>query len=179
VTWSSSGTGDTEVHYTPISGIKLDKTAPTGSITPSVSVTETSTITLNLNKADAASGVAQMRLANENGVWTEWIPYSAVETWTLSDGIGVKTVYCQFMDNAGLTSPVYSCTVTVQTPESTPSAFVSEPTATPTVMSSPTVQPSPTPDIPELQSWMVLLLLATSAALLLALSLKKRNLLKT
>ena len=176
ISWSSPGTGATEVHYAPLSGIKLDKTAPTGSISSSVGVTVSPTVTLNLYADDATSGVSLMRLANEDDTWTSWLPYTTQQSWTLSSGIGVKTVYVQYMDNAGLTSPVYGCTVTVQNPQASSNAYATtEPTATPTETSSPTDQPSTTPDIPELQGWMVPLLLAASAVLMLTLFLKKRS----
>ncbi len=168
ISWNSPDTGPIEVHYGAINGIKLDKTAPSGSVTTTSSVTQSSTITLSFYAYDATSGVTGMRLKNENGDWSGWMPYTSTKSWTLSSGYGVKTVYVQYMDNAGLTSPTYSCAVTVQTPiEPSSNPFVSEPTATPTV--------SPTPPVSEFSVWMVLFLLAASSLLILALVSKKRS----
>ncbi len=36
-----------------------------------------------------------MRFSNDNVTWSAWEPYNAAKAWSLSGGIGVKTVYCQ------------------------------------------------------------------------------------
>ena len=112
--------------------IVLDTTVPNGSIeinngalsTTSTSVTITSTVT-------DANGVAQMRLRNEGGNWSDWEEVTA-KTWILPSGLGSKTVFAQFKDYAGLVSSDSSATIQLVEPE---------PSASPT----PTPKPSSTP----------------------------------
>jgi hypothetical protein len=63
---------------------------------------------LTLDGTDDTSGVGQMRLSNDNSSWTGWMNFSSSKIWGLSDGDGPKTVYAQFMDNAGNVSGVVS-----------------------------------------------------------------------
>lgn len=97
---------------TDTSTIKLyvDSTAPTGSI--SINNGNASTyitrVTLNLSATDTETDVAEMRFANAGGLWSAWEPYSSSKSWSLSSGSGSKTVYVQFKNNAGQTSPTYS-----------------------------------------------------------------------
>jgi hypothetical protein len=115
--WSIDNAGNEESHLI-LTGIKLDKTAPTGSITINNDATyTTSTLaTLTLTAVDANSGVYQVRFSN-NGVWdTEpWETSSSTKAWTLPIGDGIKAVYYQIKDNAGLTSQTYSDTITLDT----------------------------------------------------------------
>ena len=103
-----------------------------------------------------------MRLSNGDGQWSEWEPCVSSKTWNLQGGDGTKTVSVQYMDNAGLISPViqrhsYSSNDTsfptklsinaihnqLQLLHQPQLSATSTPTATPTV--SPTVQPSTVP----------------------------------
>ncbi len=174
-TWNVYGTDTMELQHVTVTGIKLDKTAPFGSITPSSSTVYSPAITLFLAATDDVSGVWQMRFSNGGNEWSNWESYSVSKAWTLQEGTGVKTVTVQYMNNAGLTS-TYSCTVTLAT--SNPQA-TSSPTATPTTKNaspsnSPTTQPSATPQIPELNLQAVLIVLAAST-LMLALVWKRRR----
>jgi hypothetical protein len=184
-TWNLYETGIVELSHVTLTGIKLDKTTPTGSITPSSINVDTPIISLSLNATDNVSGIAQMRFANENSDWSTWEPYATSKTWTLQNGDGTKTVNVQYMDAAGLTSSTYSCIVNLETPKPTPSptltptikpAATASPSPTPTTSlspsNSPTVQPSATPQAPELNIEMVLVLLAAST-LMLALIFKR------
>lgn len=180
-TWNVYGTGTMELPHVALMGIKLDTTAPTGSISQSNNIVDTSTITLSLNANDDVSGIAQMRFANENGDWSSWEAYATSKTWSLQEGGGTKIISVQYMDNAGLTSSPYSCTVTLQTPKASPSPTLSatiEPAATvspsPKTSPSTTVQPSATPQMPELNIQMVLVLLAVST-LMIALIFKRKR----
>jgi hypothetical protein len=137
-TWDVYGTGLNDLPHVTLTEIKLDKTAPVGSIITSAT-TSTTTITLALSATDGTSGIAQMRFSNDNTVWSDWEPYASSKTWTLQGGDGQKTVSVQFRDNAGLTSP-YSCIVTLETPQPSPTA-----TPTPTPSPTPSQTPSPTP----------------------------------
>ncbi len=140
-TWNFYGSGLSELPHTTITGIQLDKTAPTGSIT-TASTTDNPTITLALSATDDPIGIAQMRFSNDNSSWSNWEPYASSKTWTLQDGTGQKTVFAQFMNNAGLTS-TFNYMLTLETKQPTAA------TATPTTTTSPTPQsttnPTPSP----------------------------------
>ncbi len=47
------------------------------------------------------SGAAQMRFSNDDLTWSSWEAYGASRSWTLSAGDGPKTVFAQFLDEAG------------------------------------------------------------------------------
>jgi dipeptidyl aminopeptidase/acylaminoacyl peptidase len=87
-----------------------DEVAPTGTvvINGGAKKTETRNVVLTLSASDAepGSGVAEMRIKNSDGDWSEWMPYAASKDWTLSagrgkKGQGKKTVYVQYRDAAG------------------------------------------------------------------------------
>jgi len=142
-TWNVYGPILNELPHVTIFGIKLDKTAPSGTIN-GMSIAQTPIITLTLVATDVTSGVAQMRFSNDYVTWSDWEPYQTSKTWNLLEGDGLKTVSTQFSDNAGLTS-IYNYTLmleTLQPPTLTPS-----PTQMPTVTIEPTSTetPSPTP----------------------------------
>jgi hypothetical protein len=119
--WSVDQFGNEESPHQTLTQVKLDKTAPQGSlqIGNRAKYTNTGSVTLNLTASDAVSGVKQVRLSND-GVWdTEsWEIASAARSWTLTSGDGLKTVYLQIMDNAGLTAS-YSAQVTLDTTKPT------------------------------------------------------------
>jgi hypothetical protein len=87
--------------------LKIDKSAPTGSviIDDGASRTRSRSVTLTLNATDPSpgSGVSQMRISNtESGLSSGiWEAYSTTKAWTLSSGKGTKTVYVQYRDGAG------------------------------------------------------------------------------
>ncbi len=108
--WSIDNAGNEELPHKILTGIKLDKTAPAGSITinnDDTYATSTS-VTLTLTATDATSGIAEMRFSLDNTTYTEWQTYTTSKSWTLQDGDGAKTVYYQIKDNAGLVSITYS-----------------------------------------------------------------------
>jgi PKD repeat protein len=128
--WSVDNAGIEEIPHKILTGIKLDKTVPDGSIVinNNDAYTNSISITLTLTAMDATSGVYQVRYSNE-GVWdTElWEIPSATKGWTLTLGDGTKTVYYQVKDYAGLISETYSDTIildatepTIRTPSRTP-----------------------------------------------------------
>lgn len=130
--WNPFGTETQTAHQT-VTGIKLDKTAPAGTITANPTAVAPA-ITLSLSAADDVSGVAKMRFSNDGVSWSSWEPYATAKTWTLQGENGAKNVYVQYIDNAGLTS-TYSCAVTLDVPESTPtpsaSVLIQSPSSTP------------------------------------------------
>ena len=137
-TWNVYGTGLNELPHVTITGIQLDKTAPTGSIT-TPSVAETPIITLTLSGTDASTGIAQMRFSNDNSEWSNWELYATSKTWTLQSGDGQKTVFVQFLNNAGLTS-TFNYTLTLEALQPT-----TIPTVTPIASPNPTQTPMPSP----------------------------------
>jgi hypothetical protein len=186
-TWDIYGAGMMELPRITLVDIKLDKTAPTGSITPSNTNVNSPTITLGLSATNDVSGVAQMRFSNGNSDWLEWESFATSKTWILPNGDGEKTVNVQFKDAAGLTSQIYNCTVNLVTSTATPNptdsatatikpAATASPTTTPTPSvfptNSATIEPSATPQIPETNSEMLIILLAAST-IMIALILKK------
>lgn len=113
--WSVDIAGNEENHKI-LTAIKLDKTAPIGSITINNNDTSTSStsVTLTLSTNDT-SGVAQMRFRNNETQWKPGEEYSTSTAWALTAGDGTKTVYVQFKDNAGFVSDVYLDTITLDT----------------------------------------------------------------
>ena len=197
-TWNVYGTGITELPHVTLTGIKLDKTAPAGTITTGAATTQTTAITLAVTATDSTAGTAQMRFSNDNASWSDWQPYGATKTWTLQSGDGQKTVTAQFMDNAGLTSSA-SYTLTLETPQPT-AAPTTAPTNAPAPTTNPTVQPfaaqtesttpSPTPadtttpkpadptqtaapSVPEVPSW--ILLVFVFSTLMMAAIIRKKH----
>lgn len=75
------------------------------------------TIKTLITDPDAGDSV-QMRLSNVENEWTSaWVPYTPEYEWNLSAGEGLKTVYVQARDSAGLESQVVSRTIYLdQTP---------------------------------------------------------------
>lgn len=61
----------------------------------------TQNVLLELFSEDNLSGVEYMRLKNESGDWTPFIPYQTEYDWVLSNGSGLKYVWVQYKDGAG------------------------------------------------------------------------------
>jgi parallel beta-helix repeat protein len=116
--WSIDAVGNVESPYKSLTNIKLDKTAPTGSVSVNNGAIHTTseTAALSLTSTDTTSGVYQIRLSND-GIWdTElWETPVYAKEWNLTSGDGLKTVYYQIKDVAGLTSTTYSDTISLDT----------------------------------------------------------------
>ena len=114
--WSVDSAGNQENHHV-LADIKLDKTAPTGSIliNNGAAYSNSTSITLSLTANDSVSVVAEMRFSNDNISWTSWEMYDASRAWSLTLSDGAKMVCCQFADSAGLTSSVYTDGVVLDT----------------------------------------------------------------
>jgi hypothetical protein len=167
-TWNMSGT-IVELPHSILANIQLEKIAPQISMQINNGATQTSSTFVNLLlNANSASGVSQMRFSND-GVWdtSTWETYASTKTWTLTNGNGVKTIYCQVKDNAGLISNT-SNSITLNILQSTPNPTLSptsdptlNPTKTPTTTTAPrTEEPQETPEAPESNIQMILVLLA-------------------
>jgi hypothetical protein len=170
-TWDIYGTGTMELPHVTLTGIELEKTAPEGSIQINNGATYTSSSAVNLtvSATDSLSGISQIRFSND-GSWDQasWEPYTSTKTWQLTSGDGLKTVYCQIEDNAGLIANL-SSSIILSTPQPSPSpspSATSSPSSTPTPSPAPSNSPSPepsaTPAVPELSVQMILVLLATA-----------------
>lgn len=111
--WSVDNAGNEEKPHKILTGIKLDKTPPTGliMINGNTSYTNSTLTTLTILANDTISGIAQMRLSNDNLTWTAYETCSTPKSWTLELGEGPKKVYVQFKNNAGLASTAYPATV--------------------------------------------------------------------
>jgi len=128
-TWTlTPGDGTKTVHYQikdnaglvsdSYSGkITLDTIPPTGSITVAEgsAYTNSSSVTLTLFAHDATSGVTQMRFSNDGTAWSLWETYAASKSWALTAVEGIKTVYVQYRDNAGLVASSHNDTIILDT----------------------------------------------------------------
>lgn len=114
--WSVDNAGNEENHHI-LTEIKLDKTTPTGSIAVNNNALYATSVTTTLSLAanDLTSGVALMRLSNDNAKWTNWEAFATTRFWTLTIGDGTKTVYIQYKDSAGLSSQPYQDTIILDT----------------------------------------------------------------
>lgn len=167
-TWNINGIL-TALPHTLVTNIQLEKPPPLCSMQINGGSTQAiqPSVTLTLI-ANSMSGVTQMRFSND-GIWdTEtWETFSSMRGWILTDGNGAKTVYCQLKDNAGLISTIAS-SISLSTSQTTPtptpaptSQPTSNPTSTPTLTATPTFeQPQVTPDVPESNIQMILVLLS-------------------
>ncbi len=110
--WSIDSAGNEEVPHKIVTGIKLDKTAPSGTvaINGGADYTNSTSAVLTVIAVYDTSGVSQMRFSYDNVTWLPWEPYTTHKTWSLTLGDGTKIVYIQFKDNAGLVSGFYSDT---------------------------------------------------------------------
>jgi hypothetical protein len=90
---------------------RADKTAPSGtiSINSGAVYTASAAVALSLSCIDNWSGCYQMRFSNEGAALSDWEPYAAGRSWSLSSGEGnTHTVYAQFKDRAGNESALFS-----------------------------------------------------------------------
>jgi hypothetical protein len=142
-TWNVYGTSSMELSHKILTDIKLDKTAPQVSLQINDGSTSTTlrTLILTLTANDYTSGVSQMRFSNDD-TWTQttWETYASNKIWQLASGEGVKTVYCQIQDSAGLITTV-SASITLYTLQVSPTTLSTTPSAT----ASPSPSPTPTP----------------------------------
>lgn len=130
----SDGNVSIELTHVTLTEIKLDKTAPEASleINNNELSTESTSVKLTISASDLLSGVQKIRVSND-GIWnTEtWQSFRTQIDWILTSGNGVKHVYCQIMDNAGLIVNVESSIILAE-----PNLYESTPQVTDT--SSPT-----------------------------------------
>ncbi|MEI8129950.1 MAG: DUF2341 domain-containing protein [bacterium] len=103
---------------TPISSsILLDSTPPTGSISinSGAQSTRVTSVTLTLSCSDVATSCAQMQFSNDDTTYTSLESFSTTKSYTLSSGLGIKTVYVRFTDALGNVSPSFSASIDYET----------------------------------------------------------------
>lgn len=124
--WSVDYAGNNETHHY-LTQIKLDKTAPTGSfeINNGSVYTTSRSVELNLSASDAVSGVSKMRFSLNGFAWFTSEPYATQRNWNLTAADGLKTIYVEYQDKAGILSQSYSDTIILDT--APPSVFVRSP----------------------------------------------------
>ena len=112
VAYNNGSTVDTPFY------LYVDTSAPTGSfsINNGANYTNTTAVTLNMAGDDGQTGLFQMRYSLDLGsTWSAWEAYASARSVTLSTGDGTKTVYVQFMNNAGMASATLSDTIILDT----------------------------------------------------------------
>lgn len=62
--------------------------------------TDSTTVTLT-NTVTDGSPLMRTRFSNDGATWSAWEPYAATKSWTLTSGLGMKTVWCSFEDVHG------------------------------------------------------------------------------
>ncbi len=117
----------------------VDRAAPTITsvvINDNAGSTSSVDVTISIDASDAISGLAEMRFSLNNAEWSDWGNFTANKSYTLPTGDGLKTVYVQVKDKAGLPSTVASDSITLET--------ITLPASPPPVV----VPPSPPPPVP-------------------------------
>ena len=125
--YSIDKAGNAETINIASNQIKIDTTAPSGSvqINNGAQTVNSASVTLTLNAADSGSGLAQMQFSNDNITWSTPEAYATTKTWTLSSGDGTKTVYAKFRDTAGNLSVAYSAQIVLSTDTTPPTGSIS------------------------------------------------------
>jgi hypothetical protein len=65
-------------------------------------------VVVECNFTDDACAISHLRLRNEGGSWSDWLPAAGFVVWALPEGNGLKTVDAQARDEAGNVSEVVS-----------------------------------------------------------------------
>ena len=101
--YSLDKAGNAEAIKTCANQVKIDTTAPSGSVQVNNGAQgiDSTSVTLTLNATDSGSGLAQMQFSNDNTTWSTLEIYATTKNWTLAAGNGTKTVYAKFIDVAG------------------------------------------------------------------------------
>ena len=102
----------------------IDATPPTGSVVINSGAASTSTtaVTLTLSASDNSGSVTGMKFSNDGATYSSEVSYATSYSWTLSSGIGTKTVSVLFKDSSGnwMTSPATDTIQLVSPSDTTP-----------------------------------------------------------
>ena len=124
--------------------IILDTEPPSAtiSINEGDEYTNSTSVTLYLQYSDN-EGIDQVRYSNDGISYTNWEQPSETKSWTLLSEDGIKTVYAQIRDRAGLNSNFVSDTIILDTTPPTGSIEINN-GASSTTSTSVTITPSAT-----------------------------------
>ncbi|VVB67794.1 Uncharacterised protein [Candidatus Norongarragalina meridionalis] len=116
----NQGTSETR-SFTVVAGGAPPTPIPQGYAAPPVNLnviinngaasTDSTGVVLSLTAYNAS----QCRFSNDGISWTVWEPFLMARAWVLNSGNGLKTVYYQCQNNAGVSSAVYD-TIVLNTP---------------------------------------------------------------
>jgi len=123
----------------------FDTIAPTITsivIDDAAAITSSTSVTLSIDASDATSGLAEMQFSLNNVDWTDWESFIASKSYTLPTGDGLKTIYVQVKDKAGLSSTVASDSITLET-ILPPPPVEPTPSVEPQPVTPPSVEPQP------------------------------------
>jgi hypothetical protein len=106
--------------------LRVDGTAPTGSIAINGGAqnTNSTNVTLNVSASDVDDAVTEMGFSNDGSNWSAWQAYATTASWSLSTGDGAKTVYARFRDTVGNVSATTTDTITLDTVAPTGSVVI-------------------------------------------------------
>ncbi len=108
---SLDNAGNWDSHYTSAGPLYVDAVAPTVNLlianeVAALSETTTLNVPVIVTATDEHSGVTEMRLKNDAGIWSAWIPYDQSFNWNLQSGgggdqTGTRTLQIEVRDQAG------------------------------------------------------------------------------
>lgn len=108
---SLDNAGNWDSHYTSAGPLYVDAVAPTVDVlianeVAALSETTTLDVPVIVVASDAHSGLTEMRLKNDNGVWSAWIPFEQSFDWNMQSGgggshTGKRTLNIEVRDLAG------------------------------------------------------------------------------
>lgn len=80
-----------------------DTTPPTGTVVISSgsATTPSRVVTLSLSAGDAGGSVVAMKISNDGVTWSGEAPFAVTQSWVLTEGDGLKTVYVNYKDASG------------------------------------------------------------------------------
>lgn len=94
------GTDNSGNESDPVSSdIFFDSVAPSGSFSVEAG-NPIATNQLNVTLSVGIAGATEMRFANDEDDWSDWIEFAVTEDWTLTDLTGERTVHAEFRDDA-------------------------------------------------------------------------------
>jgi len=136
-------------YWSNIITVKIDATAPAGSIiiNSGATYTTSTSVTLTLSAVDGSgSGVVYMCFSNDGSSWSSWEYYGSSKSWALTSGDGIKTVYVRYKDYVGLESSVASDAIMLDAQPPSSITLSSPPSGAETSNNKPTFTWNPATD---------------------------------